>query len=93
MPSDIDNKITIYIRLLNEGSDAFRPTTAEPMGGGLFKVLATPSYDPTNEEWEFLPEAIVQCQHMSLYEGAILVDSLVAVANINDAQNGMNHIG
>jgi hypothetical protein len=51
---------TIYIPLKNEGVEVFRPTEAMAFGGGYFKVLPTPDYDPADEEWQFLPETIVK---------------------------------
>ncbi len=45
--------MTIYIRLSNEGTDVFRPTPAEELAGGLFRVLSAPSYDPEDETREF----------------------------------------
>jgi hypothetical protein len=52
--------LTIYIPLRNEGVEVFRPTEAMAFGGGYFKVLPTPHYDPTDEEWQFIPETIVR---------------------------------
>jgi hypothetical protein len=51
--------VEIYIRLLDEGIECSRPTQALDLGNGLFKVLATSSYDPANEVWEFPPDSIV----------------------------------
>ncbi len=67
---------TIYIRLLNEGVEVFRPTSAEEVGDSGFRVLATTPYDPDDEEWEFPPGSIVTCAKRKL-EGA---EVLVAVA-------------
>jgi hypothetical protein len=61
MDSNI-NTVTVYVRLLNEGTEVFRPTRALDMGCGLFKILATPDYDPEDEEWEFLPNATVRIE-------------------------------
>jgi hypothetical protein len=52
--------IEIYIRLLDEGTPCSRPTQAIDLGNGLFKVLPTPAYDPTDEVWEFPPGSIVR---------------------------------
>ena len=54
------NKARVYVRLLNEGTEVFRPTFAAELGEGLFKLIATPDYDPENEEWEILPNATVR---------------------------------
>jgi hypothetical protein len=52
--------VEIYIRLLDEGTECSRPTQALDLGNGLFKVLATSSYDPADEVWEFPPDSIVR---------------------------------
>jgi hypothetical protein len=64
---------TIYIRLLNEGTDVFRPTTAEPVGGAQFKVLPTSTYDSESEEWEFVPGSLVECEKRQLEGEEVLV--------------------
>lgn len=47
--------IEIYIPLLNEGTDVLRPTQGLVLGPNEVQVLATPNYDPADEEWEFPP--------------------------------------
>jgi hypothetical protein len=56
----MNNTVEIYIRLLNEGTECSRPTQALDLGNGLFKVLPTPNYDPTDEVWEFPPDSTVR---------------------------------
>ena len=51
--------VEIYIRLLDEGTECSRPTQLD-LGNGLFKVLATSSYDPADEVWEFPPDSVVR---------------------------------
>ena len=58
MDSDTD---VIYIPLLDEGTNVARPTPGVPLGGGRYRVVATPNYDPDGEHWEFPPGSIVQC--------------------------------
>lgn len=67
------NTITVYVRLLDEGTDVFRPTLAECMPNGLYRLIATPEYDPDDEHWEFLPDQLVKCQSITLHEGERLV--------------------
>lgn len=52
----------IYVRLLNEGTEVFRPVDAEEVAGGLFKLLSIPDYDSSVEEWEFQPGDIVSAE-------------------------------
>jgi hypothetical protein len=50
----------IYVRLLNEGTEVSRPTQAEDLGNGFFKLLPTSDYNPEDEAWEFLPGSVVK---------------------------------
>jgi hypothetical protein len=54
--------VELYVRLLHEGTDCSRPTQAVELGKGLFRVLATPNYDPQDEVWEFPPDSIVRSE-------------------------------
>jgi hypothetical protein len=68
--------VEICVRLLHEGTECSRPTQALDLGNGLYKILATPHYDPEDEVWEFLPDSIVRSE-IRLSEGKTL---LIAVA-------------
>ena len=50
------------MRLLNDGTEVFRSTRALKLGGGLFKLVASPGYDPADERWEHLPGATVRVE-------------------------------
>ncbi|HEY1528417.1 MAG TPA: hypothetical protein VGH51_19500 [Candidatus Angelobacter sp.] len=67
-----NTKRMIYIRLAGEGTDVFRPTEALDLGGGLFKVLAPPDYDPEDEKWEFPPGSVVECEKAQSAKGEYL---------------------
>jgi hypothetical protein len=54
--------IELHVRLLTEGTEVFRPTRALKLGGGLFKLVASPDYDPDLEIWEHLPGATVRAE-------------------------------
>ena len=64
---------TIYIRLLDEGAEAFRPTLAEPSQDGLFKVLPTANYNTQDETWEFVPGLLVECEKREMQGEVVLV--------------------
>jgi len=64
---------TIYIRLIDEGTEVFRPTEAEELANGLFKLLPSPDYDPDDEQWEFGPGSIVRGVIRKLEGEAVLV--------------------
>jgi hypothetical protein len=63
----------IYIRLLDEGTDVFRPTDAEPVGSQFFQVLPTSNYDEEDEVWEFAPGSVVECEQRQLGGEEVLV--------------------
>jgi hypothetical protein len=49
----------IYVKLLNEGSIAYRPVPAIEIKSNIFKLQGFEIYDPEDEEWEFLPGSYV----------------------------------
>ena len=55
------NTIQLYIPLLNEGTDVFRPTTGVVLDQDVVRVEPTADYDPEMEEWEFPPGSQVRC--------------------------------
>lgn len=57
---------TIYVRLLDEGTEVFRPTEAKPLSDGCFKLLSTEDYDPDDENWEFPPGSVVRAVEQKL---------------------------
>jgi hypothetical protein len=63
---------TIYVALLGEGTDVWRPVEAEEHRDGLFRILSENS-KPDDERWEFPQGAIVRCERRSLSEGPALV--------------------
>ena len=73
--------ITVYVRLLCEGTEVFRPTGAVQMANEVYRLLPTVNYDPADELWEFPPGALVHCQIKKLSEGDVLVAVNVAVAD------------
>jgi hypothetical protein len=56
------NKIKIYVRLIDEGTEVSRPTEALDLGNGLLELLPTPDYDSEDETWEFRPGSVVRCE-------------------------------
>jgi hypothetical protein len=77
------NLVSVYVRLLDEGTDCSRPTQAEPLGNGLFKLRRTPNYDPEDEPWEFLPGSVVRTvtKEYEGYEGKELLFAVKAQAS------------
>ena len=52
--------VEIYVNLLGEGTPCSRPTQAQVLENGLFKLLPTENYDPDDEHWEFPPGTVVR---------------------------------
>ena len=69
-------QLTVYVRLLGEGTTVFRPTLRETTGPQTGRLLPTPDYDPEDEQWEFPPETLVRVE-ARLLEGC---SALVATA-------------
>ena len=70
---DIKNAKQIYVKLLDEGTDVWRPIQAIDMGNNIFTILSTENYDLEDETWEFLPKSIVRCEMQNLSIGNVLV--------------------
>jgi hypothetical protein len=54
--------LTVYVKLLNEGTVVFRPAQAEPIGQNAVRLLTVADYDRRDEEWEFPPGSVVRCE-------------------------------
>jgi hypothetical protein len=63
---------TIYVALLNEGTDVWRPVEAIPVKGG-YQLIAADGYDINLEEWEYPPGSNVRCEMRELSGGPTLV--------------------
>ena len=66
----------IYVRLLDEGVEVWRPAEARQEADGAFTIL-WPSPEPPGENWEFAVGTRVRCQPHQFSGG---VEGLVAVA-------------
>jgi hypothetical protein len=76
---DIAMTSEIYIPLLNEGVNVWRPTQAEALPDGSYRVLPVPDYDPNDEMWQFPPGSQVICEPRRLSNGSVL--AAVRLAN------------
>jgi len=61
----------IYIALLDEGVDVWRPVQAERLSGNTYRILNQP-YDRSVESWQFEPGDVVLCEMVESSEGRIL---------------------
>ena len=74
---------TIYVRLLDEGVDVWRPVSAEILGKERYRIISEPS-DPEDEKWEFQSGDVVQCIQKELMDGTEPISHLVAVSKVQD---------
>ena len=54
---------TIYVRLLNEGTDVWRPVEARLLNESdhIYEITPLLDYHSLDEEWQFLPGSRVKC--------------------------------
>jgi hypothetical protein len=57
---------TIYVELLEEGTDCWRPVESEHLGGDLYRITGEV---PDDEVWAFGPGSIVKCRVQTFSEG------------------------
>ncbi len=65
----MSNRVTIYVLLLNEGIDVWRPVQAEHLHGNIYRIMAQ-QYDRTTELWQFEPGDVVLCEPHSVRRSA-----------------------
>jgi hypothetical protein len=52
---------TIYVALLDEGLDVWRPVEAQKLSPDRYLIVEQ-DYDPGIERWEFEPGTVVRCR-------------------------------
>jgi hypothetical protein len=60
---------TIYVALLDEGTDVWRPVEAQPEGA-FYRIVDSV---PEDEKWAFHPGSLVRCEPRQFAEGSGLV--------------------
>jgi len=61
----------IYVYLIGENVDVWRPVKAEKIQEAIYRILEQP-YDRDSEKWEFEPGETVICEYVNSEEGKIL---------------------
>ena len=69
--------MTIYVRLLDEGVDCWRPVTAERVRDDIYRIVGA-APDPEDEKWEFFVGQLVRCNWQELIDGTSRKRCLVA---------------
>ena len=72
--------VEIFVALLGEGVDVWRPVLAEPVGGSLYRI-ATVNSDPQDEHWQFVTGDVVRCEPREFSGGT---RGLVAVERVSE---------
>jgi hypothetical protein len=63
----------VHVQLLGEGTTVFRPVPAEFLDGSTARLLAPPTCDAADEDWEFKPGSVVRVEARALSAGTVLV--------------------
>jgi hypothetical protein len=63
---------TIYVALLDEGTDVWRPVQAKRQQDGSY-VIVSQNDDPSDEKWQFPYGSVVWCEPRELSGGVRLV--------------------
>ena len=71
---EVGTKVILYVKLLNDGTDVWRPVAAEVVGNDLFRITGDHHEE---EEWEFGSGAVVRCEERRFSDG---VTGLVATS-------------
>ena len=58
---------TIYVALLNEGTDVWKPVTAEHLHDDVFRVIGSM---PEDEQWAFPPGSVVSAARKVFRDGS-----------------------
>jgi hypothetical protein len=69
---------TIYVYLLEEGTDVWRPVEAEVLARDRYRIISE-NINPKDEKWEFVTGDIVRCKRKVLRNSGTQV-CLVAVS-------------
>jgi hypothetical protein len=72
----------VFVALLNEGTEVWRPVPAAHIRGTVYKLGGSV---PEDEEWQFLPGQFVECENKTFSGGTTV---LVAIRLCEPPNNG-----
>jgi hypothetical protein len=73
-PSNTEHPIdTVYVRLLDEGTEVFRPVPAVILPGSKCVLKGEEIFAQGDEKWEFLPGTTVRIEERKLSGSVVLV--------------------
>jgi hypothetical protein len=62
----LDIKRKIYVRLLDEGTEVYRPISCSYCGGGTYRIEGAIGNLDVDEKWEFPIGSLVKCKEKVL---------------------------
>lgn len=71
----------IFVHLLDEPVEAWRPVQAIEKGDGLYKIVSERSFEPADEHWEFTTGDIVRVREQRFGEGRVELVAAERVGN------------
>jgi hypothetical protein len=83
----MDLSVTIYMALLDEGVEVWRPVGAEQVGPDLF-VVAGPV--PDEEEWAYPPGSLVRCEPRQLSGDFGRIETSLMAVELIDRRRAAN---
>jgi hypothetical protein len=64
----MSDPVTVFVAMLDEGMDVWRPVQARPLGDELFRIIGVDA-DVSDEAWEFPSGTIVRCKMREVGDG------------------------
>jgi hypothetical protein len=77
MREDVGVSSDVFVRLLDEGVDVWRPVHAEHLHGDVYRI-ALQDYERDTQTWEFEPGANVVCEAIQGSTGSIFAATRLA---------------
>jgi hypothetical protein len=86
------DRVTIYVALLDEGIDVWRPVAARKLAADTYLILDQ-NYDRKLETWQFEPGTLVRCRKKRQDDHQILVATEIAdrTSSTVTVKNSSNH--
>ncbi len=78
---NVGEPVTIFVALLDEGVDVWRPVQARSLDHGHFRIIGVDA-DTSDEKWQFPVGAIVKCVNKEFADGT---DGMIAVEQVEEA--------
>jgi antitoxin component YwqK of YwqJK toxin-antitoxin module len=79
----------IFVKLLDEGTDVWKPVSANLVGDGVFEILGIV---PTGEAWEFSPGAHVRCEPKQFADGSTALVAMQLSADSEQSERETRRI-